>query len=256
MDKFLFSLFFLLLANTVGASEGPTISNLSDCSTQGWNLKRIKDKSAFGFISSAEGCQARFAIQANQKKISDGWRAELTDPLLVAPGSELSYEFETYVPSTSKREDLAGFVVAQWHDLGVPNGEIQRPPVSVRIRGDEMTFELWNSEHLAIDSTAEGIPLFALKNPFDRWVKIQLKAKWSDDETGFLNLIVDGVPVANYKGPIGYKTDLRSPYFKFGVYTVHPFEGVLEVFHRGYSRQLLFNSDSSAAPDKFPADPK
>lgn len=237
---------FLLFSTSsfVSAQSTPAISNLMDCAVQGWSTKRLP-KSSFELVPGPSGCSAQFTIRGDQPKISDGWRAELSDPLLVPLGSEMTYEFETYIPSSSARDELAGMVIAQWHDIiGYEGGRPQRPPVSVRIRGDEMRIELWNNEHLLKDAKAEGIPVYSMKHPFDRWIKIQMHVKWSDDASGFLNLKIDGNPVATYTGNIGYASDFRAPYFKFGVYTVHPFDGTLKVYHRGYSRKVLFNPEA------------
>jgi hypothetical protein len=228
----------VVLAGSLQAAEPST---LSDCSLSGWNLARMPSRHSLRLEQMPNGsCAVRLTILPQDKQISEGWRAEIKDPLFPPVGSEVRYSFRSYIPHETLNNTDAGFVVTQWHDSkneGVPT---QRPPLSHRVNKGQFLIALWNQEiwdRQGVDG--EGLILFQMPVPADRWVQFEYKVRWSPASDGYVEGWIDGKHLISYHGPIGYPDDHTAPYLKMGIYTVHRFRGPLSVLHRDFFRELL-----------------
>jgi hypothetical protein len=136
-------------------------------------------------------------------------------------------------------------VIAQWHDSKVEGKKYQRPQLSVRIVAGDLEVYLWN-DHIWEESCkrgkcgeGDGVLLFSSPVEKERWHEIDLEAIWSGEDDGLLNLKFNGRTVVERHGSNTYREDLEGPYFKFGIYTVHPFEGPMVIYQKNYKRRVL-----------------
>lgn len=208
-----------------------------------WETKRIPSREAFELKRESifGPWFGEFTISNELPQISDGWRSELKDPMEVLPGARILYQFETRFPRDHKAESNDNsVVVAQWHDQKTNNIPSQRPQLSLRTVGNELHFYLWNDRvfeqscEVGACGESEGQLIYSEPLKTNHWYRFEVMAKWSGDSDGYLKIKVDGVPVVHYRGPTTYRNDVFGPYFKFGIYTVHDFEGEMKVQHRKY----------------------
>lgn len=230
---------FVLGLTLVSPGSMALPSSLTNCSANGWSLKRISVEEAFQFTPMNEACAAKFSIEPNHDQISDGWRAEIEDPIRFPHGTVTTYEFSTYLPGQLKGEDTPNLVLAQWHDNKVPGVQAQRPPFSLRLRGGRIVLPLFNQR--VVDRQGlegKGQILFSQPAQYEKWTRWRFRVFWSPTEKGSLEAWMNGKRVVQYRGPIGYDQDITAPYFKLGIYTTESFNKPLWVYHTGYRRTL------------------
>ena len=209
-------------------------SNLADCTTKGWSTKRLVGPESLRFeVTEDSSCAARLRVETSDRKINDGHRAELKDPTLVRAGRRVNYTFQLYVPSAT-RGAAERLVLAQWHDLKLNGASAQRPPLSVRLEGNRFVFPLFNQAIWEENPKGRGLNLASVPAIFDRWVLVRVDARWAADERGFVEISLNDELVASYRGPVGYPADAYAPYFKLGVYTVHPLVKPAEAYFTNY----------------------
>jgi hypothetical protein len=136
-------------------------------------------------------------------------------------------------------------VIAQWHDSKVEGKKAQRPQLSVRIVAGDLEVYLWNDlmweESCRRGKCGKGDGILIFRSPVEkeRWHEIDLEAVWSGWDDGLLNLKFNGRTVVERPGSNTYREDLEGPYFKFGIYTVHPFEGPIVIYQKNYKRRVI-----------------
>jgi hypothetical protein len=220
------------------------ISSISDCNLQGWDLSRLPTKNSLHILRERYGkeCVAKFTLSPNDPQINEGTRAEIKDPFVLITEQSTVHTFWVMLPSSVKNANTERMVFAQWHDYKIftPNAS-RRPPLSMRLHQGQFVFILFNDEiSKSKKNKKNGVTLGSVPVRFNQWMKIRVSAKWSATKRGFINANVDGNDVANYFGPIGYKIDTLATYFKMGPYSVNPFDDVVTMYVKNYSREVLF----------------
>ncbi|WP_374077307.1 polysaccharide lyase [Bdellovibrio bacteriovorus] len=237
MKTLICSSIFVFGLNLISTSSVALPSSLANCSANGWSLKRIGVKEALQFITTNGTCAAKFSIVPTHDQISDGWRAEIQDPLHFPHETLATYEFSTYLPAQLKGSDTPNLVLAQWHDNKVPGTPAQRPPFSLRLRSGHIVLPLFNQQ--VVDRhglDGKGQILFSQSAQFEKWTRWRIRAFWSPTAKGSLEVWMNGKRIVRYRGPIGYAHDITAPYFKLGIYTTEPFNKPLWVYHTDYRR--------------------
>lgn len=210
---------------------------MNNCSLNGWVNTRLGEEDSLRFVKHEGGCTAIFRIDPKTPQINDGWRAEIEDPLRLPMGSNVTYEFSTFIPSALKNIERPNLVLAQWHDNKPRGKQVQRPPFSIRLKDEKIIMPMFNQRIVNEQGLrGPGVPLYSFSASYDRWIQWKIKAHWAADSTGSIEVWVDGTRVANYRGATAYPHDLTAPYFKMGIYTTEPLNRPLEVMHTNYRR--------------------
>lgn len=182
---------------------------------------------------------ARFEIRAGDVQPPVlGYRAELHELLHhVAPiGSESWYGFSTYLPPDWPDLDNRT-VISQFHATPDP-GEVWRsPPLAVRYTAGRLTVTGRTSpERIQDANDGRELALYDHEGPLEKgvWHDWVFHVRWSYESDGFVEAWLDGAPVVDYRGPIGYN-DLAGVWFKWGIYRDdHPVTQV--IYHDEYRR--------------------
>ncbi len=194
----------------------------------------------------------RFEVAPGDPQISQGWRAELRDMYVAKNGEEVWYQFSTLLPSTTALKAAHRVVTAQWHEempLGKPH---KRPPLAHRQINGGFAVTLWDTAVFdASNGAGDGVQL-VWESRYETGVihEYVYRIVWRQDAEGLVMAwqrkhVCSGnertctvgawQAFIDRSGPIGF-VDAGGYYFKFGVYTTHPFSQPLVVYHRGYRR--------------------
>lgn len=152
-------------------------------------------------------------------KIHNGTRSEAALYHLASWGTEASYRFAFLIPA-DYAESPDWQLIAQWHDIpdflaGETWGGYQplSPPVSFTYKEGALILTMnspWNSTvRLGEREIVKGI-----------WHEVQLRARWSDGEDGWVEALLDGSPMIGGAGR-HYRPTLYSKggaYMKIGLY--------------------------------------
>ncbi|KYG61613.1 hypothetical protein AZI86_18080 [Bdellovibrio bacteriovorus] len=227
----------------------PPPSKLTDCSANGWSLRRIGEGDALAFKEVEEKCVARFQISPQTAQIHNGWRAEIEDPLRFEHGTLAIYEFSTYVPTQLNEGDIPNLVFAQWHDNKAPGVAAERPPFSIRLKNGKFVLPLFNENVIRKQGLkGPGQILYAQPAVYGQWTRWKVRALWSADNKGRIEVWMNNRKVANYRGPVGYRADSTAPYFKLGIYTTESFSRPLWIYHTDYKRTHTGGHSTLSAP--------
>lgn len=161
-------------------------------------------------------------------------RAEVRDPYLLPYGRMGRLTLSMRLPSATKlTSDNQSIVLAQLH---ATNG--QSPSFALRLKGDDSVV-VTVRHNVATESAEENgteVIVTAWKMPRDQWVELDIFVRTGSD--GMLDIYSRGIPLAAYRGPLGY---LNLPnYFKFGVYdyTVTQ-KSDFEIHFKDFARTLV-----------------
>ena len=193
----------------------------------------------------------RFEIRPENPEINQGRRAELRDMLDAVAGEEVWYRFSTLVPRDFPK-GAPQVVVAQWHEQLAQGEPSRRPPLAHRLVDGVFIVTLWNEEtYDRSDGKGHGIILFqdpgyAFGSVYEYVYRIVWSPVGQGNVTGWRREQACSFAdtackpghwhrFISYRGPIGYEV-AKGYYFKFGIYTVRPFESPLIVYHRAYQR--------------------
>lgn len=237
MKRLLFALITgLFFTHTLALGE---LSNLSDCKLKGWDTSRAKHQHSLEIVEREGACSARFEIRAEETKIHSGWRAEIKDRNPLLTGATIRYKFETFLPLGLQKAGTSRLVLAQWHDKKDRGRAAQRPPLTLRLDKGKLIFVLFNQRILdEMGSDSKGVTIASIPAAWNKWTAIEVRARWEADDSGLIDIYVNGKFLRRYKGPAGYPADRFAPYFKLGIYTVHGFKGSAHVLHRQVSRRV------------------
>ena len=205
---------------------------------EGWSVKRLAaDHSA---VIQSEvvrvGTRAcRFELRPGDY-VSQGYRAELRDPLNAPLEHPIWYGFSSLVAADYPVEDGVPCVLAQWHDqavLGEPSG---KPPIAIRYRHGRLTVTGAWAKVASPDPDRRyefaSLPGF----PRGVWHDFVFRVLWSRHGVSEVQAWLDGEGLFDWRGPLGYENEAEGPYFKFGVYCAGPIERPHVVYHDNYSR--------------------
>jgi hypothetical protein len=216
----------------------------------GWSIRRLaKDYSAT--IQSEivrTGTKAcRFEIRPDDY-VSQGRRAELRDWYNAPFEEDTWYGFSTYLPADFRPPEGVGVVLAQWHDqaeLGDPAG---KPPLAIRYLDGTLRFTGAFSE-VASQNPDKRYVFHEIPNvPHETWLDFVVGIHWSRAGDSSIDAFLNGKRIFRFNGPLGYRNEIKGPYFKFGVYASGDISGPLVAYHDNYSRADSFEAvDPSAA---------
>ncbi len=192
----------------------------------------------------------KFTIRPETKRISSGVRAELRDMHEAHNGEETWYRFSTLLPKNFAIESKHRLVLAQWHERMNEGKGSLRPPLSHRLWDGRFVVTLWNKDRIkSRGGKGDGEILFSLPE-LDRGVFYEFvyKIVWSPKKDGEIaGWIRQCKPldpdctgshwqkIIRYSGSTGYDNDdIKSYYFKLGLYTVTDFKVPFTAYHRGY----------------------
>jgi hypothetical protein len=234
--------------NFEGTFQGPGLAD--------WNTKRhlgskkyFNDPSHYSFQIvkdkwSDDEFAGRFEVRKTDRQISGGWRAEFKDKYTALPGDRVWYSFEFLIPEDFVTREKS-VVIAQWHDQKIDGIPCQRPQLSLRVVCGYLHVYLWND--LAWEFSCAkggcgkgpGLLLFSSPVERERWNKMEFEVVWSAGDDGLIDIRLNGQDAMTYKGSTTYAADIHGPYFKLGIYTVHPFQDPIVVYYKKYKRSIL-----------------
>lgn len=213
---------------------------------EGWSVRRLTQPYSAvvqGDVVRSGTKACRFEIRPGDM-ISGGLRAELRDWYNAPFEADTWYGFSTFLPMDFTTPAGAVVVLAQWHDqaeLGDPAG---KPPLAIRYRDGALRFTGAFSEV----ASQEPEKLYVFHEmpdvPQGRWLDFVFRIHWSRTADSTIEAFLNGKPLFDFTGPLGYRNEIKGPYFKLGLYTAHPMVAPLVAYHDNYSR-----ADSFAAVD-------
>ena len=212
----------------------------------GWSVRRLaKDYSAAiqSQIVRAGTKACRFEIRPGDR-VSQGLRAELRDWYNVPFEADTWYGFSTFLPKDFAPPKDVGIVLAQWHDqaeLGDPSG---KPPLAIRYLDGALRFTGAFSEVASQDPDKRYVFHEIPSIAHETWLDFVFRIYWSKAGDSSIDAFLGGQKIFRFDGPLGYRNQIKGPYFKLGVYASGQISGPLVVYHDNYSR-----ADSLAAVD-------
>lgn len=220
------------------------------------STRRLVNCNSAKFVEvSYDGGQVRvikFTIDPFDDQISSGVRAELRDMHESVNGDEIWYRFATKLPRDFPIDSPHRLVLAQWHERMLEGRESLRPPISQRLWNGRFVITLWNNERVAKQGVmGDGQILYDIPE-FKRGVfhDFIYKVIWSPGAEGRIVTWTRTCPflaadcaggsdwreIIRYSGSTGYANhEIKSYYFKIGVYTVSEFDVPFTVYHTGYA---------------------
>ena len=208
----------------------------------GWSVRRLcRPYSAVVQDQIARvGTRAcRFEIRPGDY-VSQGRRAELRDWYNAPFETDTWYGFSTYLPQAFKPPTGVGIVLAQWHDqaeLGDPSG---KPPLAIRYLDGALRFTGAYSEVASQDPEKRYVFREIPQIAHGAWLDFIFRIHWSRIGDSRIDAFLNGKPLFQFAGPLGYRNEIKGPYFKLGIYAGEEIDGPLVVYHDNYSRAGSF----------------
>ncbi|MEQ1944188.1 polysaccharide lyase [Mesorhizobium sp. VNQ89] len=210
----------------------------------GWSVRRLpRDYSA---VIQSEvvrtGTKAcRFEIRPGDV-VSQGLRAELRDWYNAPFEADTWYGFSTFIPQDFSPPKGVGIVLAQWHDqaeLGDPAG---KPPLAMRYLDGTLRFTGAFSPVASQDPDMRYVFHEIPNVPHGRWLDFVFRIYWSQKGDSTIDAFLKGNSLFRFTGPLGYRNQIKGPYFKLGVYASGDIEGPLVAYHDNYGRADSFEA--------------
>ncbi|MGY3697498.1 hypothetical protein ACVIGA_007578 [Bradyrhizobium sp. USDA 3240] len=113
------------------------------------------------------------------------------------------------------------FIVGQWHNDDDASGVGTSPPVALNLQGDRLQVLVRHCPPGKNPSNGAGFvvtkTLWTDPNPIvtGKYHDVKVQAQFSNDPTGYLKVWIDGAPVVNYSGPLGFGVGTN---WEFGIY--------------------------------------
>ena len=216
----------------------------------GWSVRRLaKDYSAViqdeVVRTGTKAC--RFEIRPGDR-VSQGLRAELRDWYNAPFEEDVWYGFSTYLPAGFVPPAGVGIVLAQWHDqaeLGDPSG---KPPLAIRYLDGVLRFTGAYSEVASHDPDQRYVFHEIPGIDHEEWLDFVFRIRWSKTGDTSMDAFLDGQRIFGFEGPLGYRNQIKGPYFKLGVYASGDIDGPLVAFHDNYSRSDSFEAVDPSTP--------
>jgi peptide/nickel transport system ATP-binding protein len=183
---------------------------------------------------------ARFELRSGDDT-GDGVRAEVKEMYCAPLGREIWYSLSTFIPPEFPIVETP-VVITQWHaseDAG-EKAAARSPVLAHRYINGNLIIDIrCSSQKIQHANDASGKVLYEQKNfPKGVWHDFLYRIRWSYRSDGLVDCWLDGKPIIDYRGPVGYN-DTRGPYFKFGLYH-HGGDKPCIIYHdeyrRGFSR--------------------
>jgi peptide/nickel transport system ATP-binding protein len=210
----------------------------------GWSIRRLaKPYSATiqGEIVRTGTKACRFEIRPGDR-VSQGLRAELRDWYNAPFERDTWYGFSTYLPKDFDPPEGVGVVLAQWHDqaeLGDPAG---KPPLAIRYLDGTLRFTGAFSE-VASQNPEKRYVFHEIPDiPHEMWLDFVFRIHWSREGDSSIDAFLGKQRIFRFDGPLGYRNEIKGPYFKFGVYASGQIDNPLVAYHDNYSRADSFEA--------------
>lgn len=189
-----------------------------------------------------------FHIDPDDKKISNGNRAELRDMYEAVNGEEIWYRISTKLPSDFPIDEQHRLVLSQWHERTPEGAPSLRPPLSHRLWNGRFVVTLWNQDRIDRQGIeGDGEILFEMPEiELGVYYDFIYKTVWSSGNTGQIvgwmrkcsqtGDTCEDSPwreIIRNDGPNGYPGVLGY-YFKYGLYTVSEFDTAFMAYHKDY----------------------
>lgn len=219
---------------------------------EGWSVRRLLHPYSAVIQSEVvrSGSKAcRFEIRPGDV-ISAGLRAELRDWYNAPFDEETWYGFSTLLPHDFAPPAGATVVLAQWHDqaeLGDPAG---KPPLAIRYVEGVLRFTGAFGEVASQDPDRRYVFHEIEGVARGRWLDFVFGIRWSRTGDSTIRAFLGGRPLFDFTGPLGYRNEVKGPYFKLGVYTSDEIEAPLVVYHDAYSRDASREAVEPGAPHR------
>ncbi len=210
----------------------------------GWSVRRLPRPQSAVIQSEIVrvGTRAcRFEI-ARGDYVSQGARAELRDWYNAPFEAETWYGFSTFLPAGFAPPSGVGVVLAQWHDqaeLGDPSG---KPPLAIRYRDGVLRFTGAFSQVASPDPDRRYVFHEIADVAHEVWLDFIVRIHWSKTGNSRIDAFLDGESLFRFDGPLGYRNQIKGPYFKLGVYASGEIDAPLVVYHDNYSRGASYEA--------------
>ena len=181
----------------------------------------------------------RFELRAGDY-ISQGHRAELRDKFVPPWDTPVWYGFSTLVAADHATPKGVGLVMAQWHDQAEPGVPSGKPPVALRLRDGTLLVTGAHGRHASPDPEIRYLFAAVPDWPLGVWHDFVFAIRWSRWGTSRVEGWINGRPLVDWQGPLGYRNEHAGPYFKLGAYWSPPGEKPVVVYHDNYSRGHSF----------------
>lgn len=223
----------------IGAIPNISKKRLADCDSATW-FKQADEAVTDSVVL--------FHIDPEDKKISNGNRAELRDMYEAVNGEEIWYRISTKLPSDFPIDEQHRLVLSQWHERTPEGAPSLRPPLSHRLWNGRFVVTLWNQDRIdRLGIEGDGEILFELPEiELGVYYDFIYKTVWSPDKTGQIigwmrkcsqaSDTCEDNPwreIIRNEGPNGYPGVLGY-YFKYGLYTVSEFDTAFMAYHKDY----------------------
>ena len=76
----------------------------------------------------------------------------------------------------------------------------------------------------------------------ETWLDFVFRIHWSRNGDSSIDAFLDGQKMFRFDGPLGYRNEIKGPYFKLGVYASGEITGPLVAYHDNYSRADSFEA--------------
>lgn len=204
----------------------------------GWSVRRLKrDYSAVvqNDIVRSGRYACRFEIRPGDD-IAQGIRAELRDWYNAPFEADTWYGFSTFLPDDFDPPPGVVVVLAQWHDQAEIGNPAGKPPLAMRYVDGTLRFTGAFAEVASQDPDRRyvfhEIPAIAR----GVWHDFVFRAFWSQRGDSVIEAFHNGAPLFRFEGPLGYRNEIKGPYFKLGVYTSGALTGPLVAYHDNFAR--------------------
>ncbi|KAB0677760.1 dipeptide ABC transporter ATP-binding protein [Aureimonas leprariae] len=207
----------------------------------GWSTRRLAGPHSAqvqDVVARVGAKSCRFELRPDER-VSQGHRAELRDWYNAPLEAETWYGFATLLPEDFAPPLGTGIVLAQWHDqakLGEPSG---KPPLALRFRDGRLRFT-GAFDDVASANPAKTHVFHEMAAPLGQWMDFVFRIRWSRTGDAAIEAFLNGRPLFNFWGPLGYRNEEQAPYFKLGLYASGPIDGPLVAYHDNYSRGSSF----------------
>jgi hypothetical protein len=228
----------VLLAAATPASTEP-VADAFETATLGplWNLRYVtpgrvslqRDVVHSGTgalrVEVREGDVAMVGVDGTPTERTEVQEADGLNPRF---GETHEYAFSMYVPADFPVTDTR-LVTAQWHQRCVVC--LKRSPiVAQRYRRGVL--------YITIDSAAGRTTAYRHAQPIQgRWVDLRYRLRFGLTD-GAVAVWLDGAPVVDWKGPLGYPDDGPEVDFRFGLYRDHMAEP-MAIYFDDYRKERL-----------------
>ncbi len=218
----------------------------------GWSVRRLArpySAAIQGEVVRTGTRACRFEIRPGDE-VSQGLRAELRDWYNAPFGTDTWYGFSTLIPEDFRPPAQVGIVMAQWHDqaeLGDPSG---KPPIAIRYLDGTLRFTGAFSQVASHDPDKRYVFHEIPKVVKGRWLDFVFRVFWSRTGDSEIDSYLDGLPLFTFRGPLGYRNQIKGPYFKLGVYASGEIDGPLVAYHDNYGRADSFEAVDPARPPR------